>query len=387
MAYGGNGPMINAVLWTETAIAATFVLARCYTRRFILHSLGLDDYFLIISLLLLVTFSSCVAVGTSYGVGQRRADIAPEDYIEAMKWEVIAQGVSIFNLVASKGAVAFLLLRIVTQAWHKVYIWFCFVTNSIIATWCTIAVFIHCTPVDKIWNPNVEGHCWLDLAKVALATSAYAVCIDFALGTVPCFIIWELNMKRKDKIVTICGLSLGVLAGICGILRTTAIQSLRSHEEYIYDTTNMLIYSGTENFVSALCASVPVIRALWTKVLYGYASSNGSYQKRSHHLSDLNMGDAECAIRESAASPGIETRIYATSFDESIENQSEETILRDKIQRSVIGEQELVCTSKMSINFSQQRRKDSDVYRSDPETYRKNSEAYTSYRKDSNDSR
>jgi hypothetical protein len=128
----------------------------------------------------------------------------------------------------------------------------------------------------------------------------------------------------------------------------------------------MLIYSGTENFVSALCASVPVIRALWTKVLYGYASSNGSYQKRSHHLSDLNMGDAECAIRESAASPGIETRIYATSFDESIENQSEETILRDKIQRSVIGEQELVCTSKMSINFSQQRRKDSDVYRSDP---------------------
>lgn len=99
------------------------------------------------------------------------------------------------------------------------------------------------------------------------------------------------------------------------------------------------------------------------------------------------MGDAECAIRESAASPGIETRIYATSFDESIENQSEETILRDKIQRSVIGEQELVCTSKMSINFSQQRRKDSDVYRSDPETYRKNSEAYTSYRKDSNDSR
>lgn len=48
--FGGKGPMIIAVLWTETAIATLFVVARCYTRRVILRSLGLDDALLIITL-------------------------------------------------------------------------------------------------------------------------------------------------------------------------------------------------------------------------------------------------------------------------------------------------------------------------------------------------
>ena len=35
--------------------------------------------------------------------------------------------------------------------------------------------------------------------------------MDFTLALAPTFIIWKLNMKKKDKILTIIGLSLGVL--------------------------------------------------------------------------------------------------------------------------------------------------------------------------------
>lgn len=41
--------------------------------------------------------------------------------------------------------------------------------------------------------------------------TAYAVCMDFILALAPCFIVWELNMKKKDKLLTISALSLGVL--------------------------------------------------------------------------------------------------------------------------------------------------------------------------------
>lgn len=150
-------------------------------------------------------------MGTTWGVGQRRADIPEDHYIQAMKFEIIGQGVCIFNIVISKAAVSFLLLRIVTRTWHKAFVWFCFVTTGIIVTWCTIAVFIQCIPVVKVWDPSVDGECWLDFAKIGLATSAYACVVDFALAIIPCFIIWELNMKAKDKMVTICGLSLGIL--------------------------------------------------------------------------------------------------------------------------------------------------------------------------------
>ncbi|KAI6785266.1 uncharacterized protein J7T54_006908 [Emericellopsis cladophorae] len=209
--YGGRGPTLNAVLWTETVVATMFVFARCYTRLFILHSAGWDDFFLVLTLLLLAAYSACISAGTAYGIGQKRADIDPADYVQAHMFEIIGQGVCIFNIAISRAAVAFLLLRIVNRGWHKTFIWACIATNSILAVFCTIAVFIQCLPIQAVWNSSVKGNCWLDFAKVGLTTSAYAVCIDFALAIIPCFIVWELKMKKKDKIITIIGLSLGVL--------------------------------------------------------------------------------------------------------------------------------------------------------------------------------
>lgn len=47
--YGGRGPTINGVLWTETLLAAVFVGARVYTRRFIQRTQGWDDLFLLLA--------------------------------------------------------------------------------------------------------------------------------------------------------------------------------------------------------------------------------------------------------------------------------------------------------------------------------------------------
>ena len=41
--------------------------------------------------------------------------------------------------------------------------------------------------------------------------SAWFVVADFFFAIFPWFVIWELNMKRKEKITVACGLSLGIL--------------------------------------------------------------------------------------------------------------------------------------------------------------------------------
>lgn len=47
---GGLGPMVNGVMWMQTALAFIFVVARIYTRRFIIRSLGWDDILIVVSL-------------------------------------------------------------------------------------------------------------------------------------------------------------------------------------------------------------------------------------------------------------------------------------------------------------------------------------------------
>jgi hypothetical protein len=40
---------------------------------------------------------------------------------------------------------------------------------------------------------------------------AWFVAADFCFAILPWFVIWDLNMKRKEKLTVAIGLSLGVL--------------------------------------------------------------------------------------------------------------------------------------------------------------------------------
>jgi hypothetical protein len=119
----------------------------------------------------------------------------------------------------------------------------------------------------------------------------------------------------------------------------------------------MLIYSGTENFVFCLCASIPVLRPLWSQVR-GYGSSGESYQLSDHHGSR----DPERAKNSNGLSgsngPGPETRIYASAFRDDTHNGSDESILRQgnddsiKNQPQVHG-REVLCSTEVSVKYSQ----------------------------------
>ncbi len=37
--------------------------------------------------------------------------------------------------------------------------------------------------------------------------------MDFSFAILPWFVVWDLNMKQKEKITVACGLSLGILYG------------------------------------------------------------------------------------------------------------------------------------------------------------------------------
>ncbi|CAM1504640.1 Fc.00g022310.m01.CDS01 [Cosmosporella sp. VM-42] len=347
-AYGGRGPAVIGVLWTQSVVASIIVLLRVYTRKVILRSVGWDDLFLLITIILLTVYAALMSVSSAYGMGRHRAELSHSDYVLAMKYEVIGQGVSIFNLSMSKAAVGFFILRIARQMRYKVLIWFCIISNAILVAWTTIAIFIQCIPSEKIWDSTVSGNCWLDFFKVGITASAYAVVIDFTLALAPVFILWNLKMKRKDKFLAMFGLSLGVFAGICGILRTTTLTSLKSLDEYLYDTVDMHIYSSTENFVSAICASIPVLRPLWLR-LRGFGSTNDPYSERTYQTNRTSIPDRESTL-VSDGRQMTATSIFADrhGFGSMHDNGSEETILREMHGQNG----HVFCRTEISVNYS-----------------------------------
>ncbi|KAE8360443.1 hypothetical protein BDV27DRAFT_41114 [Aspergillus caelatus] len=330
-AYGGLGPMTNAVLWLEVVIFAVFAGLRIYTRKHILNAIGLDDYLVVLALILHILYTIFVTIATHYGLGRLFADVGdPVIYSKATMYEVFSQVAGIMVIGVGKGAVGTFLLRIVRNKIQIWFIWGCLGITTFITLFASITVVIQCFPVEKTWNPTVEGTCWIDFSKVGYTVGSWFVAADFSFAILPWFIIWDLNMKQKEKITVACGLSLGIFAGICGIVRTVALAGLNA-SEYIYDTVPMLIWSATESCVTIMCSSIPVLRPLYVRIRYGTKDENGSSGNTSYKLPLYGSGRKYGRLSKSGLDPStIETiggSLRAPADDYHKSNVSDEHIL------------------------------------------------------------
>ncbi|KAF2179193.1 hypothetical protein K469DRAFT_674553 [Zopfia rhizophila CBS 207.26] len=322
--------VLNGVMWTQVAIAVIFIGLRMYTRQVIIRSVGWDDIVMLVNLISFVLYVACISVGTQYGIGKKFADVPLADYSQAIKWEAIGQGACILGIAASKGSVALFLLRIVVKKWHVAILWFCITSTTILCIITTTLLFLQCKPMEFLWDRTISGgYCWLNFTIVGLFMGAWSAFMDFALAILPWHMIMGLNMKRKEKLTVAIGLSLGMFAGICSIVRTYEVQSLSSFNEYVYDTGPMLLWSSTEVLVTIICACVPGLRPLYVKIKYG--SQGDSSGGRSYPLHDY---DKKGSRGPSKGGNGDDSKIYmgpcAGALHSTVKYaNSQESILRE----------------------------------------------------------
>ncbi|KAL2793286.1 hypothetical protein BJX66DRAFT_306446 [Aspergillus keveii] len=282
--YGGQGPMVNGVLWMLVVVLALFVTLRFYTRHQILNAVGIDDWLCVTALALHILYTIFVTIASVYGLGRLAADIGNMDiYFEAVKYEIFSQFAGIMLIGVGKCAVGMFLLRIIRNKIQIAFIYVCLVITVIITLFASIVVIVQCSPVERSWNPTVPGTCWINFSNVGYTVGSWFVAMDFAFAILPWFVVWDLNMKHKEKITVACGLSLGIFAGICGIIRTQALSGLNANE-YIYDTVPMLIWSAAESCATIMCSSIPVLRPLYTRVRYGSKGSSAGTGDSSYQL-------------------------------------------------------------------------------------------------------
>ncbi|KAI8410727.1 hypothetical protein FOFC_10585 [Fusarium oxysporum] len=340
-------------LFVQVVIFAIFVELRLYTRSQILHSVGADDYLVVIALVFQIIYSAFVTSGTKYGLGRKFADIGnPDAYFLAVELEIYSQVAGLMVIGLGKCAVGIFLLRIVRNKFQKAFIWAFLAGTVFITLFSSIVVVVQCDPVQRTWDRRVPGTCWIDFPEVGLTVGSWFVVADFCFAIFQWFVIWELNMKRKGKITVACGLSLGIFAGICGIVHTIALNALNA-SEYIYDTVDMPIWSATESTVTIMCSSIPVLRPLYVRFRYGsQGDSSGaasSYKLPMYgNFSGRKYGNSSMSGTEAISGSGPSNRTVIAYNA----NASDESILRDtKTQNDISG---IRRTDEVSISYGKQ---------------------------------
>jgi hypothetical protein len=142
---------------------------------------------------------------------------------------------------------------------------------------------------------------------------------DTVLAIIPASIVYTLHMDTRKRTSLVIILSLGILAAICGIVKTTYLPSLSAHSDITWNTYNLIAWAGSELFVLIFCGSMPPLRPLWDS--FGPKAlrlrSSGYYNKGSGSSGNASNNPLSQYIRhgvgEGEFSPLRDDRIHVST--------------------------------------------------------------------------
>ncbi|KAK1973974.1 hypothetical protein LZ30DRAFT_609350 [Colletotrichum cereale] len=288
---GGDAPMALGVLWGLTVITLCFVLLRLYTRISILQAYGIDDHFYNFAFVLFVAYDIMLTLSAYHGFGRNIIELDVADVPPAILYEAIGSTILVSAIVVSKTSLALFLLRLVNTRMHKivvlgpVIILFLFASSSLLVFWFS------CTPIEFLWNRFIPGGaCHIDPGPISTAAGAWSVVVDFWYAIMPWAVLWNVQMPKREKMLINVSMSLGVIAGACGIKRALELHNLASMN-FTKDTVQLIIWHACELAVTMVCIGIPVCRPLYKGWLNKLSSRGGStpgaYTK---DLADSNNG-------------------------------------------------------------------------------------------------
>lgn len=175
------------------------------SRTCLVKSFGLDDQAMVVTLLLFTGYLICQLGGAIYGTGQRRENLSDENAQTALRYWFFCEVFYTMATCMLKIAVGLFLLRITIVPLHVWIIRLIMMVAAFLGVAYTLLVLFQCNPISAWWDldPNNQGTC-LSASLVMIFTfvvSGLNSFADWTFGILPIFIVKDLQMKTRAKVL------------------------------------------------------------------------------------------------------------------------------------------------------------------------------------------
>ncbi|WZH46803.1 uncharacterized protein QYS62_007911 [Fusarium acuminatum] len=239
-----------------TCLASVFVLLRVITRVWFVRSVGLDDGFIVLSNLGTLGFLVAVMEQVRYGLGLPPDPKRLSPFIQATTASVISY--TICHL-AVKLSISFQCLRIfITPTARNLFIGL-IVFFSVYGTLCLMLTIFTCYPVAKYWDDSIPGKC-LDNRAMRYAFAGINIINDITLLVAPMPFLRNLQIARRIKFILMGVFAAGVVSN--KISKTITVKGI-----------DIAIWSGLECNIAIICACVPSLKPLFSRVFPSFIAS------------------------------------------------------------------------------------------------------------------
>lgn len=174
-------------------------------RTFMVKSFGLDDQVMVVTLLLFTAYLACQLGGAIHGSGARRENLTDEQAQTALHFWFMCEVFYTMSTSILKIAVGLFLLRITIVPLHIWIIRIMMLASAFLGTAYTLLVLFQCKPISYWWDlsPDSQGTC-LSASLVVIFTyivSGLNSFADWTFGILPIFIVKDLQMKKRAKVI------------------------------------------------------------------------------------------------------------------------------------------------------------------------------------------
>jgi len=242
--HDDQGPHLLAAAWALTGLSALFLGTRLYCklcrgtahggRRGGLRGLWWDDYILTAAWVCLAVSSILHTVNVVVGgYGKHLWDVGSNYTIGVIIDTFLRLNIiSTLTTTASvwtKTSFALTLVKL-CDGWTRRSIWAAIVLMNAIMLVACVLPWTRCKPISATWNFLQEelGQCLpigLFVGYNTFATSSTAA-VDIILALLPWKIIWDLQMKKIEKIGVGVAMSCGLFAGAVTIVKAVKTQKM-----------------------------------------------------------------------------------------------------------------------------------------------------------------
>lgn len=291
--YLTPSPRSHAIIVVNTlsSILATIVVfTRLFTRSKLLHSVGVDDWLILVGLGFAWVLALWNSVGTAWGLGRHVWDVPEENWLGVGK--IIWGTTSLYfpTLGFIKLSILFSLRRITPSAFgrHMVYYTMAFIILLTVSV--TFANTFQCNPFSKIYSPQ-PGRAWIEwgdnrkgtcINRPALfyASGGLNVLSDLVILAIPMPMLLGLGWPWRQKAALVGVFSLGGIACIASFARLGVLHELLYSPDLTWVIYKYSITSCLEISLGIICASIPSLKPF----LVRYLPSLLGTDSHSNHL-------------------------------------------------------------------------------------------------------
>ncbi|KNG83679.1 integral membrane family protein [Aspergillus nomiae NRRL 13137] len=370
-----QGPRILAATTVTTVFALLTVMARMYVRLFIIRNVGLDDYTMILTMMLSLAGWAIIIPEVIYGAGRHTAYVK-DTATTAMHLNFATQGIYMWAIGLVKISIGLFLLRFAPRKGYKIFIWVIIVLMLLYTTICFLTLIFQCKDIRSIWDMSVKSKCFTptQLLELSYTNTALNILTDLIFAILPAFMLRHLQVNRRVKASLVCILGLGIFACAAAFVKLSVLPNYGRTGDFLWDYSTLTIWVvyrriqhgyhrwQSPNLKTPLQASP---RQLWLPLQTRPYNTYGSKQYRLRSLSRSRQGQSQTL--HSAPQSRIEveadqklpsSRHFATTTTTTTttypgndgSNSSEEYIL------SPTGPEGIMCTTEVMVSHAAEAR-------------------------------